>query len=309
MELFERVANAPVTPPRRPLVVLLTGFTDAGGTVASIVDYMREELEPRPIVVFQNDELLDYRARRPIVTFDRDHLSEFRAPRLELSLVHDALGQPFLLLAGYEPDFQWERFVTIVLALADEFDVGTMTWVHAIAMPVPHTRPISTTVSGSRGDLVQAHSAWKPHTQVPATVGHLIEYRMSEGGFPVAGFVMLVPHYLAETDYPGATLAALDKLMTATGLVFGLDDLRDDNRDYLVRVEEQIARNDDLAHMIDTLEQRFDAYSAGEFDGDVRTRGGAAFDEGDLPSADELAAELERFLADRPGDDDHRRWE
>src|SRR5699024_3927260 len=186
MELFERVANAPVTPPRLPLVVLLTGFTDAGGTVASIVDYMREELEPRPIVVFQNDELLDYRARRPIVTFDQDHLSEFRAPRLELSLVTDALGQPFLLLSGYEPDFGWEGFVEVLLALAEEFDVSTMTWVHAIAMPVPHTREMTTTVSGSRADLVQAHSVWKPRTQAPGTLGHLIEFRMSEDGYPVA---------------------------------------------------------------------------------------------------------------------------
>lgn len=303
-EIFDRVANAPVVPPRVPLVVLLTGFTDAGGTVSSIVDYMREDLEPQPVVVFRNDALLDYRARRPVITFDQDHVSEFRAPRLELSLVHDALGQPFLLLSGYEPDFGWERFVEDLIALADEFDIATMTWIHAVAMPVPHTRQLTTTVSGSRAELVQAHSVWKPRTQAPATAGHLIELRMSEDGFPVAGFVMLVPHYLAETEYPGATLAALDKLMTATGLVFGLDGVREDNRDYLGRVEEQIAGNDELARMVEALEQRFDAYVAGESDEDGS--GTAGFDEGDLPSADELAAELERFLADRPGDDDVR---
>src|SRR5690606_31187004 len=251
---------------------------------------------------FSNDALLDYRARRPIVTFDQDHLTEFRPPRLELSLAHDALGQPFLLLSGYEPDFAWEAFSDLVVALADELDVITMTWVHAIAMPVPHTRPLAATVSGSRHELIQAHSAWKPRTQVPATAGHLLEYRLSEHGFPVAGFVMLVPHYLAETSYPGAALAALDKLMTATGLVFGLDSLREEGRDYLERIGEQIARNDELAQMIETLERRFDSYMAGEFDQARRERG-EGFVEGELPSADELAAELERFLADRPDDD------
>ncbi|WP_110588861.1 proteasome assembly chaperone family protein [Microbacterium suaedae] len=306
-EIFERVANAPVVPPRLPLVVLLTGFTDAGGTVASIVDYMREELDPRPVVVFRNDALLDYRARRPIATFDKDHLSEIRAPRLELSLAHDALGQPFLLLSGYEPDFQWDGVVEALLRLASEFDVSTMSWVHAIAMPVPHTRQLTTTVSGSRSDLIQAHSVWKPHTQVPATLGHLIEFRMSEDGYPVAGFVMLVPHYLAETEYPGSTLVALDRLMNATGLVFGLDDLREDNREYIERVEDQIAHNEELARMIEALEQRFDAYMAGERDGAGEGASSSGFQEGDLPSADELAAELERFLADRPGDDDPRR--
>ncbi|WP_156761905.1 proteasome assembly chaperone family protein [Microbacterium karelineae] len=306
-EIFERVANGPVVPPRLPLVVLLTGFTDAGGTVASIVDYARDQLEPRPVIVFRNDALLDYRARRPVVTFDQDHLTEFRAPRLELSLAHDALGQPFLLLSGYEPDFQWETFVEVLLHLSDEFDVATMTWVHAIAMPVPHTRQITTTVSGSRSDLVQAHSVWKPHTQVPATIGHLIEFRMSEDGYPVAGFVMLIPHYLAETEYPGAALAALDRLMTATGLVFGLDEVREENREYLARVEDQISHNEELARMVAALEQRFDAYMAGDRDRDGGSDDSSTgFHEGDLPSADELAAELERFLADRP-DDDHRR--
>jgi len=301
-EIFERVASAPVVPPRLPLVVLLTGFTDAGATVATTIDYMREQLDPQPVAIFSNDALLDYRARRPIVTFDQDHLTEFRPPRLELSLAHDALGQPFLLLSGYEPDFAWEAFSDLVVALADELDVITMTWVHAIAMPVPHTRPLAATVSGSRHELIQAHSAWKPRTQVPATAGHLLEYRLSEHGFPVAGFVMLVPHYLAETSYPGAALAALDKLMTATGLVFGLDSLREEGRDYLERIGEQIARNDELAQMIETLERRFDSYMAGEFDQARRERG-EGFVEGELPSADELAAELERFLADRPDDD------
>ena len=301
-EIFERVASAPVVPPRLPLIILLTGFTDAGATVATTIDYMREQLDPQPVAIFSNDALLDYRARRPIVTFDQDHLTEFRPPRLELSLAHDALGQPFLLLSGYEPDFAWEAFSDLVVALADELDVITMTWVHAIAMPVPHTRPLAATVSGSRHELIQAHSAWKPRTQVPATAGHLLEYRLSEHGFPVAGFVMLVPHYLAETSYPGAALAALDKLMTATGLVFGLDSLREEGRDYLERIGEQIARNDELAQMIETLERRFDSYMAGEFDQARRERG-EGFVEGELPSADELAAELERFLADRPDDD------
>ncbi|MTE24100.1 proteasome assembly chaperone family protein [Microbacterium sp. ZXX196] len=300
-EFFERVANAPVVTPQLPLVVLLTGFTDAGGTVSAVVDFAREDLQPEPVAMFHNDALLDYRARRPIVTFDRDHLSDYRPPRLELSLAHDALGQPFLLLMGYEPDFAWDGFAAAVLALADEFDVSTMTWVHAIAMPVPHTRALTTTVSGSRHDLIQAHSVWKPHTEAPATAGHLLEMRMSEDGFPVAGFVMLVPHYLAETVYPGAAIAALDRLMTATGLVFGLDSLREDNRAYLERVGEQIERNDELAQMVQALERRFDAYMAGERDGTPRSGG---FVEGDLPSADELAAELERFLADRPADDE-----
>lgn len=298
--LFERSLSAPPVPRDLPLVIALTGFTDAGSTVSQLVAHLREELDPTPLVIFSNDVLLDYRARRPVISFDQDHLTDYRPPRLELSLAHDALGRPFLLLAGYEPDFAWEAFTATVLDLADAYGVSTVTWVHAIPMPVPHTRPIGTTVSGTRSELTAAHSVWQPHTQVPSTAGHLLEYRFAEAGAEVAGFVLLVPHYLADTDYPAAALAALDSLTVATGLVFAGDEFRDENRAYLEKVAEQVEGSDELTRMLQGLEERYDAYMAGS------TLATPMIHTGDLPSADELAAELERFLATRPGDDEKR---
>ena len=135
---------------------------------------------------------------------------------------------------------------------------------------------------------------WQPHTQVPSTAGHLLEYRFAEAGAKVAGFVLLVPHYLGDTEYPAAALAALDSLTVATGLVFAGDDLRDENRDYLAKVAEQVEGSDELSRMVQGLEERYDAYMAGS------TLATPIIHTGDLPSADELAAELERFLASRP---------
>ncbi|MEZ3161031.1 PAC2 family protein [Microbacterium sp. BWT-B31] len=299
--LFESSASAPPVPSGLPLVIALTGFTDAGGAVSGLIGYVRDVLDPTPLAVFSNDVLLDYRARRPIVSFDTDHLTDYRPSRLELSLAHDALGQPFLVLAGYEPDFMWDAFAEAVLEFARAYAVSTVTWVHAIPMPVPHTRPIGTTVSGTRGDLTEAHSVWKPHTQVPATAGHLLELRFAESGASVAGFVLLIPHYLGDTEFPAATLAALDSLTVATGLVFAGDELREENREYLLRVEEQVSGNDELSRMLQGLEERYDAYMAGS------THATPIIHTGDLPSADELAAELERFLATRPSSDDDKR--
>lgn len=298
--LYERVASAPPVPAGLPLVIALTGFTDAGSAVSRMIDLFRDDLDPAPVAVFSSDVLLDYRARRPTMTFDGDHLTEYRPPRLELSLAHDALGQPFLLLAGYEPDFAWEAFAETVVGLAEGLQVSTVTWVHAIPMPVPHTRPIGATVSGTRTDLTQAHSVWKPHTQVPATMGHLLELRLAENGVAIAGFVLLVPHYLADTDYPAAALAGLDSLSVATGLVFNADEIREENRDYLTKVDDQVEGNGELTTMLHTLEERYDSYMAGS------TLAQPIIHTGDLPSADELAAELERFLADRRSDDDKR---
>ncbi|GAA1846498.1 proteasome assembly chaperone family protein [Microbacterium koreense] len=299
--LFERSVSAPPVPRGLPLVIALTGFTDAGSAVGQVVDHFRGELQPTPLVVFSNDALLDYRARRPIVAFEKDHLTDYRPPRLELSLAHDTLGQPFLLLSGYEPDFAWESFTRAVVDFAEELAAATVTWVHAIPMPVPHTRPIGTTVSGTRPELTEAHSVWQPHTQVPATVGHLLEFRFAETGADVAGFVLLVPHYLGDTEYPAAALAAMDSLTVATGLVFAGDALRDENRAYLEKVSEQVSASEELSRMLEGLEERYDAYMAGS------THATPIIHSGDLPSADELAAELERFLASRPAGDDEKR--
>lgn len=299
--LFERSASAPPVPRGLPLVVALTGFTDAGSAVSRVVDYFRDDLVPTPLAVFANDVLLDYRARRPVISFDQDHLTDYRPPRLELSFAHDALGQPFLVLSGYEPDFAWDAFVAAVLAFVEDYGVSTVTWVHAIPMPVPHTRPIGTTVSGTRTELTEAHSVWQPHTQVPSTAGHLLEYRLAEAGVRVAGFVLLVPHYLGDTEYPAAALAALDSLTVATGLVFTGEELREENRDYLAKVEDQVSGSEELSRMVQGLEERYDAYMAGS------TMATPMIHTGDLPSADELAAELERFLASRPTSEDDKR--
>src|SRR5690349_4762179 len=144
--LFERSASAPPVPRGLPLVVALTGFTDAGSAVSRVVDYFRDDLSPVPLAVFSNDVLLDYRARRPLISFHQAHISDYRTPRLEHAFAHDALGQPFLMLTSYEPSFGWDAFTASVLAFVDEFGISTVTWVHAIPMPVPHTRPIGTTV-------------------------------------------------------------------------------------------------------------------------------------------------------------------
>ncbi|MDT3331366.1 MULTISPECIES: proteasome assembly chaperone family protein [Microbacterium] len=299
--LYERITTAPPVPAGLPLVVALTGFTDAGSAVTRVVDHLHTEHDPQPVVTFNPDVLFDYRARRPLITFDGDHLTDYRPPRLDLALVHDALGQPFVLLSGYEPDFAWEAFVDTVVGLAEGLQVRSVTWVHAIPMPVPHTRPLGTTVSGNRSDLTEAHSVWKPRTQVPSTAGHLLEYRLSDAGVSVSGFALLIPHYLAETDFPAAAIAALDSVSIATGLVFDSDTLRDENREYLEKVDDQVSASDELTTMLHNLEARYDAYMAGS------TQAQPIIHTGDLPSADELAAELERFLANRPSGDDDRR--
>lgn len=276
-----------------PLVVALSGSTDAGNAVSQLEQYLWERCKPEEIIRFDTDLLLDYRARRPFITFNEDHFTDYSPEELVLSLARDELGAPFLLLSGFEPDFRWEAFVDAVLLLVHEFEVSLTTWVQAIPMPVPHTRPIVATVSGTREDLME-RSAWKPTTRLPASIVHVLEHRLHGVGEEVVGFAHLVPHYLANNEYPELLTAALDNIMAATGLLFATDEAKERAQDFRAQVDRQIAENDESREMLVNLEQRFDQY--------VEAHGERApllGDEGLMPTADQLASELERFLAER----------
>jgi hypothetical protein len=298
-DLYELSPGAEGVPTGLPLVAGLTGFADAGTAVGQLSQYMLETLEGEVVATFDADILLDYRARRPIITFDQDHISDYRAQTLTLSLMRDEIGQPFLLLSGFEPDFRWNQFSSAILDLVERYEVATTTWVHAIPMPVPHTRPLGVTVSGNRVDLIESLSVWKPTTQAPANGLHLVEYRLAETGHPTAGFVLLVPHYLADTEYPDAAVTALSSISAATGLIFPTDRLREEGREFLTKVDEQVQGNQELSRLVQTLEERHDTY----MEGNPLPSPLIGLD-GQVPSADSIAAELEKFLASRPGDDE-----
>lgn len=296
--LYELTNDVIDVPLGLPLVAGLTGFADAGSAVTQLSEYLLDTLEHSTIARFDNDALLDYRARRPTIYFDQDHLTDYRPAQLALYLAKDELQQPFLLLTGYEPDFQWDAFTAAVLGLIDRYQVSTTTWVHAIPMPVPHTRSIGVTVSGNRTELIEAMSVWKPRTQAPANALHLVELRLQELGHPTAGFVLLIPHYLADTEYPAAAVTALESVSAATSLIFPTDRLREDGRDFVAKIDGQVENNQELARLVGSLEERHDSYMQ-----DNPLRSPLTDIDGELPSADEIAAELQNFLAIRRNDE------
>ena len=301
--LLQFVMDEELIPRGLPLVAGLTGFTDSGAAVSQFTEYILDVMKSKVVAVFDPDELLDYRARRPTIYFDQDHLTGYEPPRLAIHLVHDEMDRPFFLLSGYEPDFKWERFSRSVVAFIDDFDISDTTWVHAIPMPVPHTRPIGVTVSGNRRDLVESKSVWRPHTQVPSNAMHLVEYRLDTSGHDVCGFVLLVSNYLADTEFPNTALASLEFITSATGLLFPTDRLREEGREFIARIDEQLTTNEELAKMVRKLERRYDEYMKDNMP-DEMLRSPLTDEEGALPSADEIASELEAFLSSRRHHDD-----
>jgi hypothetical protein len=271
----------------------LSGFTDAGSTVSQFADQIFANLEHKLLISFNNDELLDYRSRRPVMYFEKDHIETYEPAVLGIYLVWDEARQPFLYLHGYEPDFRWEAFSEAMAFLIDFYAVSDFTWVHAIPFPIPHTRSVGVTVSGNRKDLIEQTSEWRPQTQVPGNVLHLLEYRFAADEIPTAGYVLLVPHYLSESEYPQAAVTAFEQVSMSTGLVFPTDDLRDDNVRFLGKLNAQVQENEELANMISNLELGYLNEKTGPNQAPIRKPTSK------LPNADEIAAELEDYLASR----------
>ncbi len=273
-----------------PLLAMMTGFTDAGSSISQLSSHLFANLDSELVIRFSNDELLDYRSRRPVLFFEKDHIESYEPAELGIYLMRDEADQPFLLLDGYEPDFRWEAFSNAILSICQDLEVSSFTWVHSIPFPLPHTRPIGVTVSGNRKDLIERFSEWKPQTQVPGNIVHLLEYTLTKAGFDVAGFVLLVPHYLADNEVPGAAVSGLELVSAATGLVFPSDELRDSAAKFMQKVNLQIEDNAELAKLVATLESSYASK-----DGPARAPIGKPAAE--PPSADQLAEELENYLA------------
>jgi predicted ATP-grasp superfamily ATP-dependent carboligase len=279
---------------RPVLIQALTGFVDAGSAGRLAREQLLTSLESQIVAVFDIDALLDYRSRRPTMMFVEDHWESYEEPVLALHLLRDRSNTPFLLLAGPEPDLLWERFTAAVIDLMDRFSVRLSVGFNAIPMAVPHTRPTGITAHASRRELIAGYEPWLRRVQVPGSAGHLLEFRLGQQGRDAMGFAVHVPHYLAQTDYPAAAERLLTAVSKATGLLLPTEELRAAAEVARAEIDQQIAQAEEAASVVRSLERQYDEFLRGQEETSL-----LAERSGPLPTADELGAELERFLAEQ----------
>lgn len=281
------------------LVHMMDGFSDAGSAVELARKHLLGALEGRVIARFDVDQLYDYRARRPLMRFARDHWESYAAPALELHVMHDDAGVPFLLLVGPEPDVQWERFAEAVAGLVDQLGVRLTLGVNAFPMSLPHTRPTHVIVHGSRRELFADYKPWLGTMGVPASIGHLLELRLGDGGRDTIGLAATIPPYLAQAEYPEAAAALLREIELRTGLSLPLAALDEAAATTRIAIDKQVEQSAEVKALVLALEQQYDSYTRAQDDPLV--------DSGEqLPSAEELGAELERFLAEQSRGDNQQ---
>jgi predicted ATP-grasp superfamily ATP-dependent carboligase len=274
------------------MLVYLDGFMDAGAAGRLLTEHLLETFSHETVARFDTDRLLDYRSRRPLMTFEADHWENYETPRLEAHRLADAVGRPFLLLTGPEPDHEWELFTAAVASLADRLGAGTAVTYYGVPMGVPHTRPLGVLGHATRPGLVTSRMQLPSKLQVPASATSLLELRLGEAGRDAVGFAVQVPHYLAQAAYPTAALTLLNAVSEIADLELPAGSLRQAAEHTNSLIDRQVAESTEITELVRGLEQQYDAAIAQEGDG--------LLSEGEqLPTADELAAQFEQFLAEQ----------
>lgn len=287
--------------PVTTLVHAFSGFVDAGAGVRLASEHIKSTCESTMIASFDTDELLDFRARRPRMTFSGDHFSSVDHPAITVSRVKDDAGRAFLLLDGPEPDYQWNRFLAALDLVIDTYGVTHAVGLSAIPWPAPHTRPIGVTVHGNDQALIAGRSAVLGDIEVPGHMGALVEYHLGQRGLSSIGVTAQVPHYLVQFEYPRCAMVLIEGLTDVTGLHLSGVDLEDKAQRADGEVSDQLSDNEEFAAVVSALEAQYDQMSEAR---SALTKPSSA-PQGEVPSGDEIAAQVEEFLAGL-GDDSEK---
>ena len=296
-ELYELDTDSTPEVDGAALLVHLEGFMDAGAAGRLLTEHLLDAFEHTTVARFDTDRLLDYRSRRPLMTFDGGKWESYDAPELAVFKLADSKGKPFLLLTGPEPDHEWEAFVSATQSLAQHLGAGPMITYFGVPMGIPHTRPLGVITHATRPGLVTSKLPLPSKLQVPASASSLMEYRFGQAGKDAIGLVVQEPHYLSQAAYPTAALTLIDALTEVTGLDLPALELREAADRTNDLIDRQVAESAEVAELVQGLEAQYDAAVA--HDGENLLAEGE-----EMPTAEELAAAFEQFLAEQGGSED-----
>ncbi len=264
------------------LLIALDGFVDAGEVGESAALFLRHRWLAERVAELDGDTYLDYRARRPTAVVDAGVVNRVEWPRIELSAARLDGPRDAVLLIGPEPDMRWRQLVDDVAEACRRLGVRRAVTLGAYPAAAPHTRPVTISYAGNAADdgagafeatAVGGYSG-------PVGAATALQAELAVHGVAVLGLFAEVPHYIAASPYPPGSLAMVRAVADLLEVDLDTDELETAARLHAERVDEAISEHDEAAEMVAGLEQ-------------LRDEGGA---EPDLPSGDDLADEIERFL-------------
>ena len=281
------------------LVIALDGWTDAGegGTVAA--DALRDAFPPTRIGAFPSDALYDYRDRRPSLTISEGVLGDPEWPELTVELLVPASGPPLILVGGPEPDLSWRTVAADLVELAAQVGAGRYVGLGSVPGPLPHTRPVQLLCTSTDRELQDRIG--RPHEDVvvPASCQVAIEAELARAGIETLGLWARIPHYVAG-EYPEAARVLLEQLSSHLGTPVDLAIFDEEVAENRARLDVAAQGSDEVREHVQQLEQLYDAEREAErLATTTRQPEERAITEEQVPTADDLAAEIERFLQGR----------
>jgi hypothetical protein len=298
MELLDVTRSLDDLGPDPVLVVALDGWTDAagGGTGAAetLLTFPRERLG-----TFPSDALYDYRDRRPELEIDRGRMTSLSWPELVVDLLMPATGPRLLLVHGAEPDLAWQTCASDLIDLARRTGADRYVGLGSVPGPIPHTRPVQMITTGNDETALERHGRAHEQIVVPASCQAAWEAMFDRAGMTTLGLWVRVPHYVAG-EYPEASRTLLERFSSHLGTPVDLTAFASSVQENRAKLDVAASSSDEVSEHVRQLEHLYDAEAEAEraIDG-LSGTSRPALSEDEVPSAEELGAEIERFLRGR----------
>jgi len=274
---------------RRPvLIVAFEGWNDAADAASDAARYLQVRWGARPFATIDPEEFYDFSSTRPEARLGDGLRREIVWPTTEFSAAslpdtpHDVV-----VLVGSEPQLRWRTFCSEVVGVAAELRAEMVITLGALLADVAHTRPVRVTGTAADAEVVATLGLERSTYEGPTGILGVLQDAFRTAEVSSASLWAAVPHYVAATPSPKATLALVQRAAGLLSTRVITADLEQRAVDYERQVTEVVATDDDVSAYVRRLEETADAT------GD---------DPMQLQTGDVLAAELEKFLRDQRGE-------
>jgi proteasome assembly chaperone (PAC2) family protein len=278
-----------ITPPNPPLrdpivVVAFRGWNDAAGAASATISTIAEQMGSESIGSVDPEEFYDFQVTRPIIDLTGpEHTLSW--PEVEISAVRVPDGpHDLVLVVGGEPSMRWPTFCRLLLDGVEALGVHRFVTLGALLADVPHTRDVMLTVMSTEEGLIDGMDTRPPGYRGPTGIVGVLHLLAAERGLQAVSLWAPTSHYAAGVVNHKAELALLDGVSRITGARFDTAEVRENAREFEEQVDQVVAADPRLQQLVEQLEQAADE---------------DRIEDADLPSGDELVAELERFLRER----------
>jgi proteasome assembly chaperone (PAC2) family protein len=275
---------------RAPVMVCaFRGWNDAGEAATAALSYIRGSFESREVAAIDPEDFYDFTAVRPSVKIAEGSMREIEWPENSFwaAPVPGAEGD-LVMLQGVEPSLRWRRFTEDVVTTARDLGVRMVITLGALLADVPHSRPVAITGITSDQALVERLGFEPPRYEGPTGIVGILQHACAEAGLPAVSLWASVPHYVAASPNPKVALALVRAFEGTAGLAVDGGELESAAEDYERQVTAAVASDPEVKAFVERLENAMDEETAEN-----------PPDEGQLPSADTIASDFQRFLRQR----------